>query len=65
MPVTLSPSPRVNDPDMHQDLCVKHVRDACRDRWLPVSFEVGEENVPGIPGVWATRKFTYLERGPC
>ena len=24
----------------------------------------GEENVSGIPGVWATRNFTYLARGP-
>ena len=24
----------------------------------------GGENVPGIPGTYATRKFTYLARGP-
>ena len=24
----------------------------------------GGENVPGIPGAWATRNFTYLARGP-
>ena len=40
-------------------------RDACRDRWLVASFEVGGgENVPGIPGACATRNFTYLVRGP-
>ena len=36
-------------------------RDACRDRYLAVSFEVdGRENVPGIPGACATRNFTYF-----
>ena len=40
-------------------------RDACRDRLPVVSFEVGGgKNVPGIPGAWATRNFTYLVRGP-
>ena len=40
-------------------------RDACRDRKLAVSFEVGGgENVPGIPDACATCNFTYLERGP-
>ena len=40
-------------------------RDACRDRYLAVSFEVGDgENVPDIPGACATRNFTYLVRGP-
>ena len=40
-------------------------RDACRDHWQAVSFEVGGgENVPGIPGAWANRNFTYLVRGP-
>ena len=40
-------------------------RDAWRDRYLAVSFEVGgEENVTGILGVCATRNFTYLARGP-
>ena len=39
---------------------------AWRDRYLAVSFEVdGRENVPGIPGAFATRNFTYLVRGPC
>ena len=40
--------------------------DACRDRYLAVSFEVADgENVPGIPGACTTRNFTYLARGPC
>ena len=39
-------------------------RDACQNRSLVVSFEVGGgENVPGIPGACATRNFTYLSRG--
>ena len=39
--------------------------DACRDRQLAVSFEVGGgENVPGIPGAYTTRNFAYLVRGP-
>ena len=41
-------------------------RDACRDRKLTVSFEIGGgENVRGIPGACVTRNFTYLARGPC
>ena len=40
-------------------------RDACRDRYLAVSLEVGGgENVPGIPGACATQDFAYLVRGP-
>ena len=40
-------------------------RDACRDRYLSVSFEVGDgENVPGIHGACTTRNFAYLVRGP-
>ena len=40
-------------------------RDACRDRYIAVSFEVGGgENLAGIPGTCATRNFTYLVRGP-
>ena len=40
-------------------------RDACRDRQLSVSFEIGGGgNVPGIPGACATCNFTYLVRGP-
>ena len=41
-------------------------RDACRDSYLAVFFEVGGgENVPVIPGACATRNVTYLVRGPC
>ena len=40
-------------------------RDACRYRYLAVSFEVGGgENVPAIPGACATLNFAYLVRGP-
>ena len=39
-------------------------RDACRDRWPAVSFEVsGGKNLPGITGACVTRNFTYLVRG--
>ena len=39
--------------------------DACRNRLLTVSFEVGgREIVPGIPGACATRNFTQMVRGP-
>ena len=45
-------------------------RDAYRNHYLAVSFEVdGGENVPSIPGACATHNFTYLVRGllgvPC
>ena len=40
-------------------------RDACRDRKLTVSFEVGGgENAPDIPGGCSTLNFTKLSRGP-
>ena len=40
-------------------------RDACRDRQLALSFEVGGgQNVQGSPGACASRNFTYLVRGP-
>ena len=40
-------------------------RDACRDRWLEVSFEVsGGKNAPGIPCACTVHNFTYLVRGP-
>ena len=40
-------------------------RDACRDRNLAVSFEVGVgENISGIPGACAFRNFVYPIRGP-
>ena len=40
-------------------------RDACRDSWPAVPFEVGGgEDVYRIPGACENHKFTYLERGP-
>ena len=51
MPWMFSLQPRVSDPDMYHGMCV--------------SFEVGGgDKVPSIPGACATRKFTYLSRGP-
>ena len=45
--------------------CRDACRDACRDCSLAVSFLVGGgENVLGIPGACAVRKFTNLVRGP-
>ena len=46
---------------MHHNTCVTHVP------WcmLRSPTRAGGENVPGIPGAGATRKFTYLARGPC
>ena len=48
----------------------RHVRDAravmhdgIANQWFPLKSVAGE-NVPGIPGACATRKFAYLERGP-
>ena len=40
-------------------------RDACQDRYLAVSFEVGGgKTTPGIPGACATRNMAYLVRAP-
>ena len=40
-------------------------RDACWDRLLAVSLDIGGgDNVPGIPSACATRNFTYVVRGP-
>ena len=50
----------VNDPGMHHGTCVTHVP-WCMSGSLTSG---GGENVPGIPGVCATRNFTYLGRGP-
>ena len=57
----LQKKPLVSDPDMHHATCVTHVP------WcMSVSLtRGGGENVPGIPGACATRKFTYLARVPC
>ena len=52
--------PLVSDPGMHHGTCDKHVP-WCMSGW-PTGG--GDENVPGIPGAYATRNFTYLVRGP-
>ena len=65
MPGTLSPPPRLAIPTCITARAWRTCSDACRDRYLVVSVEVGGgENVPGIPGAWATHNFTYLVRGP-
>ena len=53
--------PLVSDPDMHHGTCVTHVP-WCMSGSLNRG---GGENVPDIPGAYATRNFTYLARGPC
>ena len=65
MPGTFSPSqnemkPLVSDPGIHHGTCVTHVS------WcMPGSLtRGGGENVPGTPGAYATRNFTYLIKGP-
>ena len=65
MPGTFSPLSNsmetvVSDPGMHHGTCVTHVP-WCMSRSLTRG---GGENVPGIPGAWATRNFAYLARGP-
>ena len=56
----LQRKPLVIDPGMHHGTCVTHVP-WCMSGSLTHG---GGENVPGIPGACATRKFTYLARGP-
>ena len=65
MSETFSPSARVRDPDMHRGTCMTHVP------WcLPGSLTSGflwsrwRGKVPGIPGAFVTRNFTYMLRGP-
>ena len=56
----LQRKPIVSDPGMNHDACVTHV-----PWYMSRSLtRGGGENVPGNPGTCATRKFTYLERGP-
>ena len=50
--------PLVRDPGMHHGTCVMPW---CMSGLLTGA---GRENVPGIPGAYATRNFTYLARGP-
>ena len=55
----LQEKPLVSDPDMHHGTYVTHVL-WCMSGTLTRS---GGENVPGIPGAYATLKFAYLVRG--
>ena len=52
--------PLVSDLGMHPGTCMTHVP-WCMSGSLTRG---GGENVPGIPGACATRKFAYLARGP-
>ena len=62
MPGTFSPPHGLSIPACITARASCTCRDACWDRLLAVSFEVGgEENVPRA---CATRDLTYLERGP-
>ena len=56
----LQRKPLVSDIDMHHATCVTHLQ------WcMSGSLIRGDGgNVPGIPGVYATRNFTYLAKGP-
>ena len=56
----LQRKPLVSDPGMHHGTCVTHVP------WCMLGSLTrgGGENVPGIPGAYATHNFTYLARGP-
>ena len=56
----LQRKPLVSEPSMHHGTCVTHVP------WcMSGSLTRGVvENVPGIPGAYATHNFTYLVRGP-
>ena len=59
-PYRLQRKPLVSDPGIYHGTCVTHVL------WC-MSWSLtrgGGVNVPGIPGAYATRKFTYLEIGP-
>ena len=52
--------PLVNDTGMHHGTCVTH------QSWCMSGSQTrgGRENVPVITGVYATRNFTYLVKGP-
>ena len=52
--------PLVSDPGMHHGTCVSHVPWCISGSLTRCSGE----NVPGIPGAYATRNFTYLARCP-
>ena len=53
----------VSDPACMTSRASRTYRDACRDRKAAVGG--GGGNVPGFPGVCATRNFTYLVWDPC
>ena len=57
----LQRKPLVSDSGMHHGKCVTHVP-PCMSGSLTRG---GGENVPGIPGAWATRNFAHLVRSPC
>ena len=60
MPGMFSTPPRASDPDMHHSTCGTCL-DACRDRYLTVSVEVGRGGkCSRHSGACATRNFTYL-----
>ena len=61
MPGTFYPPPRVSDVDIHHGTRVTHVSWSMVGS-LTSGFGDGE-NVSGIPGTCAARKFTYLVRG--
>ena len=42
-----------------------HMRHARAVMCVGIANPGDRENVPGIPGAWATRNFTNLVRGPC
>ena len=53
--------PTVSDHGMHHGMCMTHV-----PWWMPISLiRGGGKNVPGIPGAYATRNFTYMATDPC
>ena len=56
----LQRKPLVSDPGIHHGTCLTHVP-CCMSGSLTRG---GGENVPGIPGACATRKFTYPARAP-
>ena len=60
MPGTFSPPPTSKETAGYRSRHVsRHVRDA------RAVMHVGIENVPDIPGAYATQEFTYLIKGSC
>ena len=61
----------VRDPSMHYGSCVTHVPwcmsgllTRVTGKHVGIANQGDGETVPGIPGAYATRNFTYLARGP-